>query len=100
MTDDDESLTNTPASDEPPLYPMASADQGREMETIWQMVTMVTPTTGKDSQSLKKFWTEFMARFRRFELPLDESRALMVVCHISLDNLTKGHAPKEVFRYS
>ena len=76
---------------------MATADQGREMETIWQMITMVTPTTGKDSQSLKKFWNEFMARFRRFQLPLDESRALMVMCHIPLDNLTKGHAPKEVF---
>ena len=38
-----------------------------------------------------------MSRFRHFEWPLDESRALMVMCHIPLDNLTKGHGPKEVF---
>jgi hypothetical protein len=76
---------------------MATADQGREMENIWQMMSMVTQTTGTNSQSLKKFWNEFMARFRQFELPLDDSRALMVVCHIPLYHLTKGHAPKEVF---
>ena len=99
MSDNDEPLAITPTSPtvEPPQYPMATADQGREMENIWQMINMVTPTTGTNSQSLKKYWQEFVSRFRHFELPLDESRALMVICHIPLHNLTKGHAPKEVF---
>ena len=60
------------------------------MEVIWQMVNMVTPTSGQGSQSLKNIWRDFMARFRHFVLPLGEARALMVVCHISLDNLTGG----------
>ena len=99
MSDSDEPLEIIPTSEssEPSPVPMATADQGREMETIWQMVNMVTPTTGTNSQSLKKFWQEFMARFWHFELPLDESHALMMICHIPLHNLTKGHAPKEVF---
>jgi hypothetical protein len=45
-------IPTSPTGETPPI-PMATADQGREMETIWQMMTMVTPTTGKDSQSLK-----------------------------------------------
>ncbi len=99
MNDDDETPASAPTSspDESPQAPMATAEQGREMEHIWQMMSMVTPTTGTNSQSLKKFWNEFMARFRQFELPLDDSQALMVVCHVPIHHLTKGHTPKEVF---
>ena len=99
MRSNDEPLAITPSSPtvEPPQFPIATVDQGREMENIWQMVNMVTPTTGTNSTSLKKYWQEFMSRFRHFEMPLDESRALMVICHIPLQHLTKGHGPKEVF---
>ena len=98
MNADDETLDNTPptALGEPISARPASADEGREMESIWRMVDMVTPTTGQGSQSLKNFWREFMARFRQVAFPLDESRAVMVVCHISLDHLSRGHGPKEV----
>ena len=77
MSENDEPLEITPTSrigETPPIL-MATADQGKEMETIWQMMAMVTPTTSTNFQSLEKLWNEFMARFRRFELPLDESRA-------------------------
>jgi hypothetical protein len=98
MNVDDETLDNTPptiALGEPRSVPLATADQGREMAAIWQIVNLVTPTTGQGSQSLKNFWREFMARFRHYEEPLDASRALLVVCHISLDRLKGG--PKEMF---
>jgi len=100
MNADDEPLDNTPpaaALGEPRSVPLASADQGREMESIWHVINIVTPTTGPGSQSLKNFWRDFMARFRHFEEPLDASRALLVVCHISLDQL-KGMGPKEMFQ--
>jgi hypothetical protein len=59
MNDDDEPLVSTPTSSpgEPSLAPMATADQGREMENIWQMMSMVTQTTGTNSQSLKNSGT-------------------------------------------
>ena len=53
-----------PSIGEPPTYPMLSAERGGELETIWQVQTMVTPTTGTNSQSLKNYWREFVARFR------------------------------------
>ena len=99
MNVDDETLEHTPPTNalgEPISVQPASADDGREMESIWRIVEMVTPTTGQGSQSLKNFWRDFMARFRQVAFPLDESRALMVVCHISLEHLTKGYGPKEV----
>ena len=100
MRSNDEPLAITPSSPtvEPLQFPIATADQGREMENIWQMVNMVTPTTGTNSQSLKKYWQEFVSRFRHFELPLDESRALMVIFATSHCNTSqKGTAPR---RYS
>ena len=69
------------------------------MESIWQvMEKMVTPTKGQLSNTLKHFWGEFMERFRKFAIPLDASRALLVVCHILPSHFTRGHAPKEVFQ--
>ena len=106
MSENDEPFDNTPREEDTPTTaigeplpaPLATADQGREMESIWQMEKMVTPTKGQLSQTLKQFWEEFMARFRKFAVPLDESRTLLVVCHISTDHLTRGFVPKEVFQ--
>ena len=88
MNESDEPFDNTPRDEDIPVSaigeplpaPLATAEQGREMETIWRMVNMVTPTKGQLSQSLKQFWTEFMARFRHYVHPLDQSRGLFVVC--------------------
>jgi hypothetical protein len=63
MSDNDEPFDNSPREEEPnasaigePLSaPLATAEQGQEMESIWQMVAMVTPTKGQLSQSLKLF---------------------------------------------
>ncbi len=63
MSDSDEPFDHSPRDEEPsasaigePLpAPLATAEQGQEMESIWQMVTMVTPTKGQLSQSLKQF---------------------------------------------
>jgi hypothetical protein len=106
MSENDEPADNTPRDEETPTTaigepfpaPLATADQGREMESIWQMEKMVTPTKGQLSQTLKQFWEEFMGRFRKFGVPLDESRALLVVCHIPTTHLTRGLVPKEVFQ--
>ncbi len=38
-----------------------------------------------------------MARFRRFDIQMDGSRALLVVCHVSITHLTRNHTPKDVF---
>ena len=98
MSENDEPFDNTPREEEIPTTaigeplpaPLATADQGQEMESMWQMERMVTPTKGQLSQTLKQFWEEFMARFRKFAIPLDDSRALLVVCHISTDHLTRA----------
>ena len=105
MSENDEPFDNTPRDEDIPVSaigeplpaPLATAEQGREMETIWRMVSMVTPTKGQLSQSLKQFWTEFMARSRHYVHPLDQSRELLVVCHISVDHLTRNHIPKDLF---
>jgi hypothetical protein len=34
---------------EPLPAPLATVEQGEEMDTIWQMVNMVTPTKGTNS---------------------------------------------------
>ncbi len=105
MSDNDEPFDHSPRDEELPASaigeplpaPLATPEQGQEMESIWWMATMVTPTKGQLSQNLKQFWNEFMARFRRFDIQMDGSRALLVVCHISVDHLTRNHTPKDVF---
>ena len=105
MNENDEPFDNTPRDEDIPVSaigeplpaPLATAEQGQEMQTIWKLVNMVTPTKGQLSQSLKQFWAEFMARFRHYVHPLDQSRELLVVCHISVDHLTRNHIPKDIF---
>jgi hypothetical protein len=104
MSDSEEPLPNTPLDEvpvseigEPLPAPLATVEQGEEMDTIWQMVNMVTPTKGTNSTQLKKYWSEFMARFRHYQHPLDESRTLLVVCHIAKNHLTRNHVPKDIF---
>ena len=89
MSDSEEPMPNTPLDEvpaseigEPLPAPLATVEQGQEMEVIWRMVNMVTPTKGTNSNQLKKYWSEFMARFRHYQNPLGESRTLLVVCHI------------------
>ena len=104
MSDSEEPLPNTPLDEvpvseigEPLPAPLATVEHGEEMDTIWQMVNMVTPTKGTNSTQLKKYWSEFMARFRHYQHPLDESRTLLVVCHIAKNHLTRNHVPKDIF---
>jgi hypothetical protein len=104
MSDSEEPLSNTPLDEvpvseigEPLPAPLATVEQGQEMEVIWRMVNMVTPTKGTNSNQLKKYWSEFMARFRHYQHPLDESRTLLVVCHIPAAHLTRNLSPKEIF---
>ena len=50
MSDNDEPFNHSPREEEPPASeigeplpaPLATAEQGQEMESIWRMVTMVT----------------------------------------------------------
>ena len=104
MSDSEEPLDSTPR-DEAPLCefgkplpaPMATRDQGEVMDTIWQLETLVTPQRSPGSQNLKKYWLEFMDRFRHHANPLDESRKLLVICHIPKTHLTRQHNPKDLF---
>ena len=60
MSDSEEPLSNTPLDEvpvseigEPLPAPLATVEQGQEMEVIWRMVNMVTPTKGTNSNQLK-----------------------------------------------
>ena len=68
MSDSEEPLDNTPRDEgqvsefgEPLPTPLATMDQGEEMDTIWRLETLVIPQKGPGSTTLKQYWVEFMA---------------------------------------
>ncbi len=62
MSDSEEPLENTPRDEgqlsefgEPLPAPLATREQGEEMETIWQLETLVAPQKGPESTTLKQY---------------------------------------------
>ena len=94
MSDSEEPLENTPRDEgqlsefgEPLPAPLATREHGEVMDKIWQLETLVAPQKGAGSQTLKQYWGEFMARFRHYANPLDESCSVLVICHIDKTQL-------------
>jgi hypothetical protein len=103
MSDTEEPLQSTPIDEvpvseigEPLPAPLSTVKQGEEMDVIWRIVHMVTPTKGTNSTQLKQYWAEFVARYRHYQRPLDESRTLLVICHITANHLTRNYSPKDI----
>ncbi len=102
MSDIDEPLENTPRDEgqlsefgEPHPAPLATREQG-QVNTIRRLETLVAPQKSAGSQTLKQYWGEFMAGFRHYANPLDESRSLLVICHIDKTQLLRQHTTKEL----
>ena len=57
----------------------------------------MTPQKGPGSTNLKQYWSDFMAHFRHYANPLDESRRLLVICHIIIIPLARQNTPRDLF---
>ena len=105
INDSEDPFDHSPRDEEPPASefgeplpaPLATREQGEVMDTIWRLENLVTPQKGQGSQTLKQYWGEFMARFRHYANPLDESRTLLVICHVDRTQLLRQHTVRELF---
>ena len=62
---------------------LATAGLRAETTTIWELAIIVFPQKGSWLINSKAYLSDFVARFRPYEASLDESRAVLVICHIA-----------------